>query len=127
MTWQIQRTENFEKWCKKEDVHKGNNKYHDKALQDFKNIPLPHNVQTSHFKNDHYECWASRLPDKMRSQGKSGGFRVVFILDLEERILMLQGIFRRPHLDFQGQSGKYQNAYEELVKDLAQRFIEVKA
>lgn len=126
MTWQIQRTESFNKWWEKEDVHDGNYKYHEAALQDFRNIPLPHNIQISHFRNVSFECWASRLPDKMRKQGKSGGFRVIFILDLEEKVLILQGIFRRRHLSFKNETGKHQNAYEELVRELERRFIEVK-
>ncbi len=126
MSWQIQKTESFDKWWKKEDVHDGNYIYHKKALEEFRNVPLPHNVQSCLFKNSSFECWITRLPDKMRQQGKSGGFRVVFILDLEDSVLLLQGIFRRNNLGFQGQSGKHDNKYEELVKDLAQEFIAIK-
>ena len=127
MIWQIQKTESFDKWWKKERVNDNNYKYYETALQDFRNIPLPHNRQVCHFKNGSFECWVSRLPDKSRRQGKSGGFRVLFILDLEEKVLILQGIFRRNHLDFRGQSGKYHSSYEGLVQELAKRFIEIKA
>jgi hypothetical protein len=123
MTWKIQRTESFDKWWKKEKVNDGNFHYYEKALQDFRNISLPHNVQVSIFRNSSFECWVTRLPDKARKQGKSGGLRVVFVLDLEENVLMLQGIFRRDNLGFQGQSGKYDDAYEQLLKDLAERFV----
>lgn len=123
MAWKIQRTENFDKWWNKEKIHDNNYKYHEKALQDFRNISLPHNVQVKIFENSSFECWAARLPDKARQQGKSGGLRVIFILDLEDNILLLQGIFRRCNISYQGQSGKYDQAYEQLLKDLAQQFI----
>lgn len=124
MTWKIERTESFDKWWKKEKVSESNYKYHEKALQDFRNIPLPHNVQTSIFKNSSFECWISRLPDKARKQGKRSGFRVMFILDLEDEVLLLQGIFRRDNLNYEGQSGKYQDSYEQLLKELAQQFVQ---
>jgi hypothetical protein len=80
-------------------------------------------VQTCIFKNTSFECWVLRLPDKARKKGKSGGFRTVFVLDLEDEPLLLQGIFRREHLSFQGQGGKHDDAYDQLIKDLTQEFI----
>ena len=122
MAWKIQRTESFDKWKKKKKVSDNNYKYHEKALQDFRNITLPHNIQTCIFRNSSFECWISRLPDKARQQGKSGGLRVVFILDLEDDVMLPQGIFRRENLDYRGSSGRHNNAYEQLLEDLAQKF-----
>ncbi|MDO8521120.1 MAG: hypothetical protein Q7S52_03320 [bacterium] len=122
MAWVIKRTESFDKWWKKEDVEDGNYKFHEKALQEFRNIPLPHNVQTNIFKNASFECWITRLPDKDRNKGKSGGFRVVLVLDIEDDVMLLQGIFRRDNLSFQGQGGKYDDAHKQLLKDLAREF-----
>ncbi len=124
MTWRIQRTESFDKWWSKEKVSDSNYRYYEKALQDFRNISLPHNVQVSIFKNSSFECWVARLPDKARKQGKSGGLRAVFVLDLEESLLLLQGIFRRDNLGYQGKGGKHDQAYEQLLKDLAQQFVQ---
>lgn len=124
MAWTVQRTESFDKWWKKEKVSDDNYRHHEKMLKDFKNISLPHNVQTRIFKNSSFECWVTRLPDKVRKQGKSGGFRLVFILDLEDDILLLQGIFRRDNLSWGGQGGKHDYVYEQLLKNLAQKFVQ---
>lgn len=126
MAWKIQRTESFDKWWKKESVEDSNYKFHEKALQEFRNISLPHNVQVNIFKNGSFECWVTRLPDKARQQGKRGGFRVVLVIDLEEGAMFLQGIFRRDHLGWHGTGGKYDYQYEQLIKELAQQFVEVK-
>ncbi len=123
MAWHVQRTESFDKWWKKEKVEDKNYEYHDQALREFQNILLPHAVQSCIFKNTSFECWVTRLPDKVRQQGKSGGFRVVLILDLEEKVILLQGIFRRNHL---GNDGKYDNQYAELIRALAQEFVEAR-
>lgn len=124
MAWLVQRTASFDKWWNKEDVDSGNYKYHEAALKEFKNICMPHGSgQSRIFVNSSYECWVVRLPDKMRNQGKRGSFRVVIILDLEEGILLLQGMFRRKNLQDEGRPGKYDNQYEDLLKDLAQQFI----
>ena len=125
MAWKIRRTESFDKWWKKEEVNDSNYKFHEKALEEFRNVPLPHNKQANIFKNASYECWITRLPDKIRKQGKSGGFRVVLILDLEDGELLLQGIFRRSHLSDQGNGGKYDSAFEELIKDLVREFVQL--
>jgi mRNA-degrading endonuclease RelE of RelBE toxin-antitoxin system len=127
MAWQVERTESFNKWWKKEGVHEGNYPYHKRALEDFQNISLPHEVQSRIFCNASFECWVTRLPDKLRQQGKSHGFRVIFILDLEEKRLLLQGIFRRAHLSFAGSNGKYDDACDNLVKELAKQFVEVRS
>ena len=124
MSWKIQRTDSFDKWWKKENIEDSNYKYHETALQEFRNIPLPHNMQTSIFKNISFECWVTRLPDKARKTGKRGGFRIVFIIDLEDEIILLQGIFRRDHLSYQGSGGKHDDAYSELIKDLAGEFVQ---
>lgn len=123
MSWRVERSDSFDKWWKKEDVADGNFPYHRRALEEFQNISLPHSVQTCIFKNTSFECWETRLPDKIRQQGKRGGFRVVLVPDLEEKILLLQGIFRRAHLSWKGSNGKYDEAHTDLIKALAQEFV----
>lgn len=123
MLWRVERSASFDKWWEKADVADGNFPYHKRALEEFQNIPLPHAVQVCLFKNTSFECWETRLPDKIRQQGKSGGFRVILVLDLEEKIMWLQGIFRRAHLGWKGNSGKYDNAHTDLIKALAQEFV----
>lgn len=126
MAWTVSRSESFDKWWKKEKVADSNFKYYEAALAEFQNVPLPHNIQSQIFQNTSYECWITRQPDKARGVGKSGGFRVVLVLDLEEKRLILQGIFRRDHLSYHGNSGKYDIAHATLIADLAREFIEAK-
>ncbi len=64
MSWSVQRTESFDKWWKKEGIEDKNYEYHERALTEFQNIPLPHQMQSCVFKNSSFECWVTRLPDK---------------------------------------------------------------
>ena len=123
MAWTVVRSDSFDKWWKKEDVHDSNYKYFEAALKEFQNVPLPHNIQARIFENSSYECWVTRQPDKARRTGKSGGFRIVLVLDLEERRLILQGIFRRQNLSDNGNGGRHDDAYGTLVANLATEFI----
>jgi hypothetical protein len=124
MSWKVERSETFDKWWKKESVDDANYRFYEAAFAEFQNIPLPHNLQALIFKNKSYECWVTRQPDKARNVGKSGGLRVVLILDLEEKRLILQGVFRREHLGFKGSPGKRDGAYSDLIDSLAVEFIE---
>jgi len=124
MSWKVERTDSFKKWWKKEKVDDGNYKWHKQALEQFENILLPHGKQSRIFQNDSFECWVTRLPDKVRKQGKRGGFRVILVLDLEENILLLQGIFRRSNLSYKNSGqGKRDTAFENLIKAVAAEFI----
>jgi hypothetical protein len=122
--WLVKRSASFDHWSRREHVHHANAEYQAEVLARFRNVSLPHNLQSPVFKNLRFECWVTRLPDKQRNEGKSGGFRVVLVLDLEKRILWLKGIFRRSHLGFRRSPGKYDRAYEELIKTLAREFAE---
>jgi hypothetical protein len=123
MVWEVERTKSFDKWWKKEKVDDQNFNFHKSALQDFETVNVPHNVSTMIFRNSTYECWITRLPDKVKKQGKRSAFRVVLVLDIEEQKLLLQGIFRRDNLNFKRSSGKFQKQYNELVSELAVSFI----
>jgi|AntRauTorcE11897_2_1112592.scaffolds.fasta_scaffold33169_2 hypothetical protein len=125
MAWKVKKTESFDKWWKKEKVDDQNFKFHEKALKDFETVNVPHNVSAMIFQNSNYECWTTRLPDKVRKRGKRSAFRVVLILDIEEQTLFLQGIFRRDNLNYKGSAGKYQSQHDALLRDLAASFVKV--
>jgi mRNA-degrading endonuclease RelE of RelBE toxin-antitoxin system len=125
MAWRVERTESFDKWWKKEQVDDRNYHYFEKALVEFQNTTLPHhNVQSCLFRNASFECWTTRLPDKANNRGKQGGFRAILILDLDEKVLYLQGIFARDHLSYKGSGGKHDDALATLIKNLAAEFID---
>lgn len=126
MAWKVERTESFDRWWEKEKVDDQNFKFHEKALKEFETVNVPHNVSAMIFQNSSYECWTTRLPDKVRKQGKRSAFRVILILDIEEQTLFLQGIFRRDNLNYKGSAGKYQSQYDALLRELAANFVKVK-
>lgn len=122
MIWKVRKTPAFDNWWKKEKVDDGNFKHHAQALAVFENVPVPNDKRSLIFQTPRFQCWVTRLPDKVRRQGSSEGFRVVLILDIEDKTLLLMGIFRRKNLDFRQSTGKYQNQYDDLIADLKNQF-----
>jgi hypothetical protein len=121
--WDVVETETFQKWRKKAGIEDEQFEFLLEAFKEFRNVDLGHEVQSCLFRTERYQCWRQRLPDIVRKTGKSGGFRAIFVLDLEDKKLLLQGIFRRNHLDFKGSSGKYQHQHDSLLEELVKGLI----
>jgi mRNA-degrading endonuclease RelE of RelBE toxin-antitoxin system len=72
-----------------------------------------------------YEAWAAGLPNPDSNIGKSGGYRVVYFLDLNELTINIDFIAERKELGFhkEGQLRKkdYENYIADLKKELKKR------
>jgi mRNA-degrading endonuclease RelE of RelBE toxin-antitoxin system len=123
MEWTIIETEGFKKWCKKNGVDEETISFFKRPLQQFDKGVRIHEKQTRLVSDDVYEIWYVRMPDKKFEAGKKSGFRIVFVLDIEEKILILEGIFRRKFLNYKTETGKFQSNFETLIDDLAFQYI----
>ncbi|MCX6702663.1 MAG: hypothetical protein NTW60_02250 [Candidatus Wolfebacteria bacterium] len=69
-----------------------------------------------------YEAWAAGIPNPDSNKGKSGGYRVIYFLDIKECTINLDFIEDRKELGFKGEGqrkkGKYQNYVDELKEYL---------
>lgn len=72
-----------------------------------------------------YEAWAAGIPNPDSNRGKSGGYRVVYFLDIEECTINLDFIEDRKELGFkdegQRKKGKYNDYILELKAELRRR------
>lgn len=59
-----------------------------------------------------------RIPNPVRKQGKSGGFRLIMLYDTKKNISKIGKIFRRTDLDYKGSGGKRQAEYDGYITDL---------
>ena len=65
-----------------------------------------------------YEAWAAGIPNPDSNKGKSGGYRVVYFLDLTEKIINLDFIEDRKNLGFKDDGPKDKQRYNDYITEL---------
>ena len=65
-----------------------------------------------------YEAWTAGLPNPESNKGKSGGYRVVYFLDLVECTINLDFIEERKELGFRDEGRNRKNRYNDYVQEL---------
>ena len=56
--------------------------------------------------NNRYEAWCAGIPNPDSNKGKSGGYRVVYFLDLREKTINLDFIEDRKNLGFKNEGSR---------------------
>lgn len=65
-----------------------------------------------------YEAWAAGIPNPDSKKGKSGGYRVVYFLDLIEKTINLDFIEERKNLGFKDEGHIKKNRYNDYIRSL---------
>lgn len=65
--------------------------------------------------NNHYEVWAAGIPNPDSNKGKSGGYRIVYFLDLIENTINLDFIEKRKELGFRNEGHRKKDRYNEYL------------
>lgn len=65
-----------------------------------------------------YEAWAAGIPNPDSNKGKSGGYRVVYFLDLTEGSINLDFIEERKELGFRDEGNRKKERYNGYIRDL---------
>lgn len=65
-----------------------------------------------------YEAWAAGIPNPDSNKGKSGGYRVVYFLDLTEGTINLDFIAERKELGFREEGHHRKGRYNEYIAAL---------
>ena len=65
-----------------------------------------------------YEAWAVGIPNPDSNKGKSGGYRVVYFLDVTEGTINLDFIAERKELGFLDEGHRKKDDYNEYVAAL---------
>ncbi|MDO8430572.1 MAG: hypothetical protein Q7S72_01110 [Candidatus Taylorbacteria bacterium] len=68
--------------------------------------------------NNRYESWSAGIPNPDSNRGKSGGYRVVYFLDLKERTINLDFIDERKNLGFGNERPKDKQKYMGYISEL---------
>lgn len=65
-----------------------------------------------------FEAWAAGIPDPASNRGKSGGYRVVYFLDIREGTINLDFIEERKNLGFKDEGRHRKDRYQEYIAEL---------
>ena len=65
-----------------------------------------------------YEAWAAGIPNPDSNKGKSGGYRVVYFLDITESTINLDFIAERKELGFRDEGHRKKDRYNEYIAAL---------
>ena len=65
-----------------------------------------------------YEAWVAGIPNPDSNRGKSGGYRVVYFLDLTECTISLDFIEERKELGFRDEGNRKKERYYGYIQDL---------
>lgn len=64
------------------------------------------------------EAWAAGIPDPQSNRGKSGGYRVVYFLDVKEGTINLDFIEERKNLGFKDEGHHRKDRYQAYITEL---------
>ena len=65
-----------------------------------------------------YEAWAAGIPNPDSNKGKSGGYRVVYFLDITECTINLDFIEERKELGFRDEGPRKKERYNGYIQEL---------
>ena len=68
--------------------------------------------------NNRYEVWAAGIPNPDSNTGKSGGYRVIYFLDLVECIINLDFIEERKELGFRDEGHRRKEKYNNYIREI---------
>jgi len=65
-----------------------------------------------------YEAWAAGIPNPESNRGKSGGYRVIYFLDITGRTINLDFIEERKELGFRDEGRRKKDQYNNYIREL---------
>ncbi len=65
-----------------------------------------------------YEAWAAGIPNPDSNKGKSGGYRIVYFLDITECTINLDFIDERKELGFRDEGHRRKDRYNDYIREL---------
>ena len=74
---------------------------------------------------NHYEAWAAGIPNPDSNRGKSGGYRIVYFLNLIECTVNLDFIEQRKNLGFRDEGRRRKERYNDYISELKEYLKEL--
>lgn len=65
-----------------------------------------------------YEAWSAGIPNPDSNKGKSGGYRIIYFLDIIESTINLDFIEERKELGFRDEGRRKKDRYNQYIIDM---------
>lgn len=118
MSWVYVERENFVRMCEKVGLSAIVREAIASWAQTVNRFELSRQKLIYRSPKNHYEAWAAGIPNPDSNKGKSGGYRVVYFLDLLECTINLDFIEERKELGFRDEGHRKKDRYNDYIREL---------
>ncbi|MDP2704438.1 MAG: hypothetical protein Q8P01_04450 [bacterium] len=118
MSWVYVEREQFVRMCEKVDVSARVREAIKSWAPTVSRFELSRQKLVLRSPKNRYEAWAAGIPNPDSNRGKSGGYRIVYFLDLTEGTINLDFIEERKELGFRDEGSRKKERYNSYIRDL---------
>ncbi len=118
MSWVYVEREQFVRMCEKIDVSVRVREAIKSWAPTVSRFELSRQKIVFRSPKNRYEAWAAGIPNPDSNKGKSGGYRVVYFLDLTEHTINLDFVEERKELGFRDEGNRKKERYNDYIRDL---------
>jgi len=122
--WNYIETESFIRSCEKNNISQ---KVKDSIREWAKSIRrqiTPRNKRPFISPHNIFEIWIAGIGNPDANKGKSGGYRLMYYLHINEWKLFVDIIEERKNLDYKGSRGKNQKKWDKHFAELKKELLE---
>ena len=118
MSWVYVEREQFVRMCDKVDVSTTVREAIRSWAPTVSRFELSRQKLVFRSPKNRYEAWAAGIPNPDSNKGKSGGYRIIYFLDLTECTINLDFIEERRELGFHGEGNRKKERYNDYIRGL---------
>ena len=118
MSWLCFEREQFVRMCEKADVSERVRDAIKVWAPTVSRFELSRQKLVYRSPKNRYEAWSAGIPNPDSNKGKSGGYRVVYFLDIVEQTTNLDFIEERKDLGFRDEGHRKRDRYQEYIREL---------
>jgi mRNA-degrading endonuclease RelE of RelBE toxin-antitoxin system len=118
MAWAYVERERFVRSCDKNAVSERTREAIRSWAPSVGRSPTPRLKIIYRSPKNRFELWAVGIPNPESNKGKSGGYRVVYFLDLTQKTINLDYIAERSDLGFKDEGPRRKDAYNDYIEEM---------
>jgi len=122
--WNYVETEDFIRSCEESNISQNVNDSIREWAKSVRRQPTLNNKRPFVSPRNIFEIWIAKIGNPNANKGKSGGYRFIYYIHINERKLFVNKIEERKNLDYKGQKGKNQKKWDSHLVELKKKLLE---